>query len=79
MADALVARHANEPATVFLSVAARRTGAAPRAVERALSEDLSLARMLCVRRAAFAGAESPGAGGGGVHPLEPSRPANAPP
>ncbi|MGW2020321.1 winged helix DNA-binding domain-containing protein [Streptomyces sp. NPDC001927] len=51
--DALVALHATEPATVFLSVAARMTGATPQAVERALYEDRSLVRMLCMRRTVF--------------------------
>ncbi|MFE4633600.1 winged helix DNA-binding domain-containing protein [Streptomyces sp. NPDC056773] len=51
--EALVALHATEPATVFLSVAARMTGATPRAVEQALYEDRSLVRMLCMRRTVF--------------------------
>ncbi|MDI3423832.1 winged helix DNA-binding domain-containing protein [Streptomyces luteolus] len=53
VADALVALHATEPATVFLSVAARMTGATPQAVEQALYEDQSLVRMLCMRRTVF--------------------------
>ncbi|MFE4633138.1 winged helix DNA-binding domain-containing protein [Streptomyces sp. NPDC056773] len=51
--EALVALHATEPATVFLSVAARMAGAAPQAVEQALYEDRSLVRMLCMRRTVF--------------------------
>ncbi|MGW2231647.1 winged helix DNA-binding domain-containing protein [Streptomyces formicae] len=51
--DALVALHATEPATVFLSVAARMTGATPQAVEQALYEDRSLVRMLSMRRTVF--------------------------
>ncbi|MFE0101336.1 winged helix DNA-binding domain-containing protein [Streptomyces sp. NPDC059009] len=53
VADALVALHATEPATVFLSVAARMTGATPQTVEQALYEDHSLVRMLCMRRTVF--------------------------
>ncbi|WP_167158735.1 winged helix DNA-binding domain-containing protein [Streptomyces sp. MBT27] len=53
VAEALVALHATEPATVFLSVAARMTGATPQMVERALYEDRSLVRMLCMRRTVF--------------------------
>lgn len=51
--DAVVALHATEPATVFLSVAARMVGATPQVVERALYEDRSLVRMLCMRRTVF--------------------------
>ncbi|MFI5863881.1 DNA glycosylase AlkZ-like family protein [Streptomyces sp. NPDC051546] len=53
VAEALVALHATEPATVFLSVAARTTAATPQAVEQALYEDRSLVRMLCMRRTVF--------------------------
>ncbi|MGW5733104.1 MULTISPECIES: winged helix DNA-binding domain-containing protein [Streptomyces] len=53
VAEALVALHATEPATVFLSVAARMDGATPQAVEQALYEDRSLVRMLCMRRTVF--------------------------
>ncbi|MGE6738481.1 winged helix DNA-binding domain-containing protein, partial [Streptomyces sp. NPDC059900] len=53
VAQALVGLHATEPATVFLSVAARMNGATPQAVERALYEDRSLVRMLCMRRTMF--------------------------
>ncbi|MFE4861188.1 winged helix DNA-binding domain-containing protein [Streptomyces sp. NPDC056670] len=53
VAEALVGLHATEPTTVFLSVAARMNGATPRAVEKALYEDRSLVRMLCMRRTVF--------------------------
>ncbi|MBC9719629.1 AlkZ family DNA glycosylase [Streptomyces sp. TRM66268-LWL] len=51
--ETLVGLHATEPATVFLSAAARMNGATPQAVERALYEDRSLVRMLCMRRTMF--------------------------
>ncbi|MFE6485158.1 winged helix DNA-binding domain-containing protein [Streptomyces sp. NPDC057757] len=53
VAETLVGLHATEPATVFLSVAARMNGATPQAVERALYEDRGLVRMLCMRRTMF--------------------------
>ncbi|MER5950256.1 winged helix DNA-binding domain-containing protein [Streptomyces sp. NPDC001904] len=53
VAEALVGLHATEPATVFLSVAARMNGATPQTVERALYEERSLVRMLCMRRTVF--------------------------
>jgi DNA glycosylase AlkZ-like len=53
VANALVALHATDPATVYLSVAAR-TGLAPVAdLEHALYEDRSLVRMLGMRRTMF--------------------------
>ncbi|MFE6163049.1 winged helix DNA-binding domain-containing protein [Streptomyces sp. NPDC056486] len=53
VAETLVGLHATEPATVFLSVAARMNGATPQVVERALYEERSLVRMLCMRRTVF--------------------------
>lgn len=53
IARSLVALHATDPATVFLSVAARGKGLTPADVERALYEDRSLLRMLAMRRTMF--------------------------
>ncbi|MEU8779339.1 winged helix DNA-binding domain-containing protein [Streptomyces sp. NPDC048606] len=53
VADALVALHATDPATVHLAVAARTNAPTPAALERALYEDRSLLRMLCMRRTMF--------------------------
>ncbi|MCX4095116.1 winged helix DNA-binding domain-containing protein [Nocardia sp. alder85J] len=50
---ALVALHATDPATVFLSVSARSRGLTPADVERALYEDRSLLRLLAMRRTMF--------------------------
>lgn len=53
VAEALVALHATDPATVYLSTAAR-TGLAPVTdLERALYEDRCLVRMLGMRRTVF--------------------------
>nr|WP_202884806.1 winged helix DNA-binding domain-containing protein [Actinopolymorpha cephalotaxi] len=54
-AEAVVALHATDPATVFLSVAARTgpAGAAVEDVEKALYADRSLLRMLAMRRTMF--------------------------
>lgn len=49
----LVVLHATDPATVFLSVAARSLEAGPAAVERALYDDRTLLRMLAMRRTMF--------------------------
>lgn len=49
----MVVLHATDPATVFLSVAARSRGLAPADVERALYEDRTLLRMLAMRRTMF--------------------------
>ncbi|WP_131738289.1 winged helix DNA-binding domain-containing protein [Actinomadura roseirufa] len=49
----MVALHATDPATVFLSVAARTAGTGPAAVERALYTDRTLVRMLAMRRTMF--------------------------
>ncbi|MFD0687082.1 winged helix DNA-binding domain-containing protein [Actinomadura fibrosa] len=53
VARSLVVLHATDPATVYLSVAARSTGAGPAAVERALYDDRTLLRMLAMRRTMF--------------------------
>lgn len=53
VARALVALHATDPATVFLAVAARTGTASVAELERALYEDHSLVRMLCMRRTMF--------------------------
>jgi hypothetical protein len=49
----VVALHATDPATVFLSVRARTDGADIAAIERALYEERSLHRMLAMRRTMF--------------------------
>nr|WP_198429046.1 winged helix DNA-binding domain-containing protein [Nocardia bovistercoris] len=49
----LVVLHATDPATVFLSVAARSHTARPADVEHALYEERSLLRMLAMRRTMF--------------------------
>ncbi|MEU2041734.1 winged helix DNA-binding domain-containing protein [Nocardia niwae] len=53
IARSLVALHATDPATVFLSVAARAEGLTPADVEQALYADRSLLRMLAMRRTMF--------------------------
>ncbi|MBF6340578.1 AlkZ family DNA glycosylase [Nocardia abscessus] len=53
IARSMVALHATDPATVFLSVAARAEGLSPSDVEQALYEDRSLLRMLAMRRTMF--------------------------
>jgi hypothetical protein len=53
-ADAVVALHATDAATVFLSARARLSGGGPAAVERALYEDVSLVRLLSMRNTLFA-------------------------
>ncbi|MGG2462355.1 winged helix DNA-binding domain-containing protein [Streptomyces sp. RGM 3693] len=53
-ADAVVALHASDPATVHLAACARLAVPDPKEVERALYEDRSLVRMLCMRRTLFA-------------------------
>jgi hypothetical protein len=52
-ARAVIALHATDPATVFLSVYARSGSIEVEAVERALYEDRSLVRMLGMRRTMF--------------------------
>lgn len=53
VADAVVGLHATDPATVFLAVAARLGATTPATLERALYQDLTLLRMLCMRRTMF--------------------------
>lgn len=53
VADAVLALHATDPASVYLSVAARLTDPTPQALERALYEDGTLVRTLCMRRTVF--------------------------
>ncbi|MEU9253742.1 winged helix DNA-binding domain-containing protein [Streptomyces sp. NPDC048270] len=53
VADALLALHATDPATVYLAAAARMADPAPARLERALYEERSLLRMLCMRRTMF--------------------------
>jgi hypothetical protein len=49
----LVGLHATDPATVFLSAAARMRRPSAEAVETALYDDRALARVLCMRRTMF--------------------------
>jgi hypothetical protein len=53
VADAVVALHATDPATVHLAVAARQAGPSTTSVERALYDDRSIVRMLGMRRTVF--------------------------
>ncbi|MFG2502941.1 winged helix DNA-binding domain-containing protein [Streptomyces sp. NPDC048441] len=53
VADALLALHATDPASVYLSVAARMATPSTADLERALYEDHTLVRMLCMRRTMF--------------------------
>lgn len=54
VADSVVALHATDAATIFLSARARLTEGGPEAVERALYEDVSLVRLLSMRNTLFA-------------------------
>src|SRR5206468_10896740 len=54
VADAVLALHATDAATVFLSVFARLREPSVAAVEQALYADLTLHRMLAMRRTLFA-------------------------
>jgi Winged helix DNA-binding domain len=49
----LVALHSTDPATVFLSIAARTSAVDPAGIERALYEDRTLLRLLGMRRTMF--------------------------
>ena len=53
VADAVVALHATDPASVFLSAAARMADLDVAAVERALYQDRTLLRLLAMRRTMF--------------------------
>ncbi len=53
-ADAVVALHATDAATVFLSTRARLTAGSAGAIEQALYEDVSLVRLLSMRNTLFA-------------------------
>ncbi|MFI6216192.1 winged helix DNA-binding domain-containing protein [Nocardia brasiliensis] len=53
IARSLVALHATDPATVYLSVGARSSTLTPAHVERALYDDRTLLRMLAMRRTMF--------------------------
>ncbi|TLF81119.1 winged helix DNA-binding domain-containing protein [Nocardia cyriacigeorgica] len=53
IARSMVVLHATDPATVFLSLAARGDGIAPADIEHALYEQRSLLRMLAMRRTMF--------------------------
>lgn len=53
-ADAVVALHATDAATVFLSARARLAASDPTTVEQALYEDVSLVRLLSMRNTLFA-------------------------
>lgn len=53
VADAVVALHATDAATVYLSVCARMTEPGIGAVDRALYEDVSLVRLLSMRNTLF--------------------------
>lgn len=54
VADALLGLHATDAATVHLSLRARLADPDPAALDRALYEDRTLVRMLCMRRTLFA-------------------------
>lgn len=53
VASSLVALHGSDPSTVYLSSLARMDGGDVAAVERALYEDRTLLRLLCMRRTVF--------------------------
>ncbi|HEV8558792.1 MAG TPA: winged helix DNA-binding domain-containing protein [Actinophytocola sp.] len=53
VASSLVALHGSDPSTVYLSSLARMDGSDVAAVERALYEDRTLLRLLCMRRTVF--------------------------
>ncbi|MFC5145524.1 winged helix DNA-binding domain-containing protein [Streptomyces aureoversilis] len=54
VADALVGLHATDAATVYLSACARLAEPSPAEVERALYEDVTLVKLLSMRRTLFA-------------------------
>ncbi|MFC4123320.1 winged helix DNA-binding domain-containing protein [Nocardia rhizosphaerae] len=53
IANSMVVLHATDPATVYLSVAARGSGLTPAEVERALYDERTLVRLLAMRRTMF--------------------------
>lgn len=53
VAEAVLGLHATDPASVYLSVAARLKAPSVADLERALYEDHTLVRMLCMRRTMF--------------------------
>ena len=53
MTESLVALHSTDPATVFLSAAARMRTPSVEPLERALYDDRALVRTLCMRRTMF--------------------------
>ncbi|MET9319991.1 winged helix DNA-binding domain-containing protein [Streptomyces sp. NPDC003038] len=53
-ADSVVALHATDAATIFLSVRARLAEGGPDVIERSLYEDVSLVRLLSMRNTLFA-------------------------
>ena len=54
VAEAVLGLHATDAATVHLAAGARLAAPDPGAVERALYDDVSLVRLLCMRRTLFA-------------------------
>ncbi|MGW0367203.1 winged helix DNA-binding domain-containing protein [Streptomyces sp. NPDC002990] len=54
VADSVVALHATDAATIFLSVRARLSEGGPDAIERSLYEEVSLVRLLSMRNTLFA-------------------------
>ncbi|MEV5506377.1 winged helix DNA-binding domain-containing protein [Streptomyces orinoci] len=54
VANALVGLHATDAATVYLSACARLTTPSPQEVERALYQDVTLVKLLSMRRTLFA-------------------------
>ncbi|GAA1244270.1 winged helix DNA-binding domain-containing protein [Kitasatospora nipponensis] len=54
VADGVVVLHASDPATVYLSAGARLTDPSAAEVERALYEDVTLVKLLSMRRTLFA-------------------------
>ncbi|MFD4656548.1 winged helix DNA-binding domain-containing protein [Kitasatospora sp. NPDC058444] len=54
VADAVVGLHASDPATVYLSACARLAAPSAAEVDRALYEDVSLVKLLSMRRTIFA-------------------------